>query len=86
MPEISVPSFAITSDVVPAKAALDQSVQPELKGSKPSCLVADRGPDLASVSELKEIQERVAHPQQDSTLKVYSGKWGVFQRWSKNDL
>jgi len=48
-------------------------------------LVAERGSNLVSVSELKEIQERVAHPQWVSTLKVYSGKWGVFQRWCKNE-
>lgn len=31
-----------------------------------------------------ELEERVAHPQRPSTLKVYSGKWGVFQKWCDN--
>jgi hypothetical protein len=32
-----------------------------------------------------ELEERVANPQRDSTRKVYSGKWGVFQKWCERN-
>jgi hypothetical protein len=44
-------------------------------------LVVERGSDLDSDADVKELEERVACPQRQSTLKVYSGKWGVFQKW-----
>jgi predicted polyphosphate/ATP-dependent NAD kinase len=46
--------------------------------------VAEWRSDLESKAESEEIEERESCPQQVSTQKVYSAKWGVFQRWCKN--
>jgi hypothetical protein len=70
--------------MVPSKTATDGSLSQEREGAQPSRLVADRRSDLESNAESEEIEERVSCPQRVSTQKVYSAKWGVYQRWCKN--
>jgi hypothetical protein len=70
--------------MVSSKTAIDGSLSQECEGSQPSRLVAEGRLDLESNAESEEIEERVSSPQQVYTQKVYSAKWGVFQRCCKN--
>jgi hypothetical protein len=71
--------------MVSTEATSGISVSQEPQGSELACLVASRGFNLELDSVDKELEERVANPQRESTRKVYSGKWGVFQSWCKQN-
>jgi hypothetical protein len=78
-PEIPAQTSTITTGMVLTETTTREHISPEGGNTESPCLVAQRRSDLSA--EDRELEERVANPQRDSIRKVYSGKWGVFQRW-----
>ena len=69
-------SLAVTTSMVSAQTASDTQVSQESQILEPACILADNYRDGLD----EEIQLRIDNPHGQSTSKVFSGKWEIFQK------
>ena len=77
---VNPPSVAASTSVVSAQTASVAQVSQEPPVLEPACLLAEES--TGGLDE--EIQRRIDNPHRQSTSKVYSGKWEIFQKWCDN--
>ena len=76
----SVTSVKNTSQTVPQSRVSRQS-----STSQPSHLVSRSG-QLQEQGFSVEVAERIAAPQRSSTRIIYKSKWGLFEKWCRENL